>query len=959
MKRRSVYIATLLFASMLPWSGKAQQLSIQEQMMLKQHNPELLKQIEKNNRRLTLKATMSQNVPSSLGSIAVKYMPAPGQFTNEAIGKADAGQKLVNGTGSMVSLGGWGGYIQFEFTGTIRNRQGNPYGVDFTVKGNAFGAAGGGSWSEPGAVMVRDSADGNWYELAGSSYYFVSAKHNISMTYANPKYDARFAIPWETNQTAFKGVMSTNTFHNHPYYPDPFDDWQRRDGDPANALADNLTLQGSYIPLGIDMSQPNYITIAKQPKFGYADNYPNNNAPSQPRNPYYPDAQGAQADGFDISWAVNPDGTPRSIAAITGIRIYNATQYNAGWLGEISTEVCGFDITAPGLTYGQGDYYVNAIDPTQVVVQRGKTCQFYGLLFKNGKPHNLGSPSWRLSNTAVGTINPTTGLFSATATGTTKIYFKRGNYAAEDSISIDVVNLIGMELRMEGFMSAVSNDTVRLYTGERNYIIAQSIDDRTGQRNRFVYDTYTWTSGNTGIAAVQNGMVTAVAPGTTTITATSQGNTALSDNIVVIVTAPPALTQKITQRAIHKDTLSVVLTVDQLFNRTGQGSIYLKSATSANPSCVNASIQNNKLAITMSSIDCAATNITLVAQYYGVNQTFNLEVKPNSATIIIQNATNGQLAVFYGNRRIGGTITVPLGMPLRIYGEPASGYKLKQIKFGNRTYTSSGMTVPVIGSATITAEFVPSNTPLVYAVNFAQPANGTITVTQGGNPVSSGTTFATNTAITISATPSAGYHTAVLKVNDVSFTSGGTHTIAGDVAIQAVMDINTYTLRYRTDTLGFIVGDTLQHVPHGGNGTPVQLLPWTTTQFDQWSDGSTANPRTDLNVQGNIDVFASYVYTRSSNPQAKKNDKKKEESQPSLLHKVTATPNPFNSEVTLYGAETISTYALYNTQGQLMLKGKHDGSTLLRLKVQSLPKGAYLLLLTSPKGEQRTIKLMK
>ncbi len=65
---------------------------------------------------------------------------------------------------------------------------------------------------------------------------------------------------------------------------------------------------------------------------------------------------------------------------------------------------------------------------------------------------------------------------------------------------------------------------------------------------------------------------------------------------------------------------------------------------------------------------------------------------------------------------------------------------------------------------------------------------------------------------------------------------------------------------------------TPQTVNHGSNGTAVTAVPSTGYRFVNWSDSSTANPRTDLNVTGNISVTANFAintytltYTAGSN----------------------------------------------------------------------------------------------
>ena len=64
--------------------------------------------------------------------------------------------------------------------------------------------------------------------------------------------------------------------------------------------------------------------------------------------------------------------------------------------------------------------------------------------------------------------------------------------------------------------------------------------------------------------------------------------------------------------------------------------------------------------------------------------------------------------------------------------------------------------------------------------------------------------------------------------------------------------INTYTLTYTAGTNGTISGTSPQTVNSGGSGTAVTAVPNSGYHFVDWSDASTANPRTDTNVTADI-----------------------------------------------------------------------------------------------------------
>ncbi len=68
-----------------------------------------------------------------------------------------------------------------------------------------------------------------------------------------------------------------------------------------------------------------------------------------------------------------------------------------------------------------------------------------------------------------------------------------------------------------------------------------------------------------------------------------------------------------------------------------------------------------------------------------------------------------------------------------------------------------------------------------------------------------------------------------------------------------------YSLTYTPGVNGSILGALQQSVNSGFNGTAVTAVPDTDYHFLKWSDNSTQNPRTDINVTQDISVIANFV----------------------------------------------------------------------------------------------------
>lgn len=281
----------------------------------------------------------------------LEFMPAPGQFMNELpeYEAGDTSEKMrqkaedylaYNGK-SMVSLGGYGGYIVVGFDHTIANVKGE---YDFKVSGNAFYAAAnpnpgerpGGS-CEPGIIMVSYDANKNgladdaWYEIAGSEYAKSETLKGYEITYYRPAADKKpvtdpeqphFSdltyIRWTDNQGK-EGYIPKNVFHSQNYYPE----WIKED---------RITFKGTRLAdNGMDESGTGNYFVLYAYDYGYADNHPNTH----------------ELSNIKIDWAVNEKGEPAGLPGIDFIKIYTGVNQCNGWLGECSTEVLNVEDLHP------------------------------------------------------------------------------------------------------------------------------------------------------------------------------------------------------------------------------------------------------------------------------------------------------------------------------------------------------------------------------------------------------------------------------------------------------------------------------------------------------------------------------------------------------------------------------------------------------------------------------------
>ncbi len=157
----------------------------------------------------------------------------------------------------------------------------------------------------------------------------------------------------------------------------------------------------------------------------------------------------------------------------------------------------------------------------------------------------------------------------------------------------------------------------------------------------------------------------------------------------------------------------------------------------------------------------------------------------------------------------------------------------------------------VTGNISMTANFDIDT----FTITASAGANGSIS--PSGNVT---VNYGSDQAFSI--TPNTGYHIADVLVGNSSVGAVSSYTfgnVTANHAIAASFAINTYTLTYKAGANGSITGTSPQTVNYGSSGTAVTAVANSGYHFVNWSDSSTANPRTDTNVTGNISVTASFA----------------------------------------------------------------------------------------------------
>jgi uncharacterized protein YjdB len=192
------------------------------------------------------------------------------------------------------------------------------------------------------------------------------------------------------------------------------------------------------------------------------------------------------------------------------------------------TATCEGKTAAATITVTQAPVATVVVAPASASVLIGGTTQLSATLRDaQGNVLSGRSVTWSSSATGIATVNGT-GLVTAVALGTATITATSEGKSGTAAITVTATPVATVTV-VPGSASIVAGATTQL---------AAQLRDSAG--NLLSGRTVTWTTGQASIATVNaSGLVTGVAPGNVTITATSEGK---SGTAAITVTAPPVAT---------------------------------------------------------------------------------------------------------------------------------------------------------------------------------------------------------------------------------------------------------------------------------------------------------------------------------------------------------------------------------------------------------------------------------
>ena len=268
----------------------------------------------------------------------------------------------------------------------------------------------------------------------------------------------------------------------------------------------------------------------------------------------------------------------------------------------------------------------------------------------------------------------------------------------------------------------------------------------------------------------------------------------------------------------------------------------------------------------------AVTTTTYRVGALGTNTTFGGRfndsaggVNPTTNFVALTKVGNGTLTLT-NNSTLSGATIVSNGLLTLVTSGSLSNSAVTVVggaAFGVTLATAGGSTTVsnlTFAAGTVSTVFdfgtnapSPTTAPLQVPNNLA--INGTLNLSLTGNPIFPGTYpliqyggFSGTAPTTAFALPPATLGGSVISNDTVT-----TRTL--------YLVIPGYTLTYNAGAGGTLSGSTPQAVSPGGDGSPVTAVPNPGYYFTGWSDGSTANPRTDTAIVNHTNVTANFAAT--------------------------------------------------------------------------------------------------
>lgn len=299
---------------------------------------------------------------SSFAATVLEFAPAPGQFVNHpefsdpgrALGPPFGGGASAPNNTSIVSLGGFGGYIVLGFDHTVVDDPLNPFGMDAIVFGNAYWVGGDPDrhWAECATIEISQDENGNgladdiWYLIPGShitepsSQFVIKQWDDDIKDERYPPDDESWIPPGYFGTWVTQGFALPEPVFGSPVVTNP----------TANGNSEGIYGYGDYAPTLIlgDLNGDGVVDdTTMTPEHFYT-------TPDDPHMVGMTMGSGG-GDAFDIAWAIDAvNGAPAELSGFDFIRLTSAVNSVSPIFGEKSAEIDAVADAAPD-PFGDAD----------------------------------------------------------------------------------------------------------------------------------------------------------------------------------------------------------------------------------------------------------------------------------------------------------------------------------------------------------------------------------------------------------------------------------------------------------------------------------------------------------------------------------------------------------------------------------------------------------------------------
>jgi len=292
----------------------------------------------------------------------LEFAPAPGQFVNHpdfndparGLGPPSGGGTSAPNNTSVVSLGGFGGYIVLGFDHTVVDDPLNPFGMDAIVFGNAYwvGDDPQRHWAECATIEISLDVNGNgladdpWYLIPGS--HITDASDQLAIEHWDDDVnDDRFPPDDESwIPPGYSGAWDTQAFalpvatFGAPVVTNP----------DSGGHSEGIFGYADYSPTLV-LGDLNGDNVVDDPEITAEEFYMR---PDDPRTVGVTRGSGG-GDAFDIAWAIDPlTGDPAGLWGFDFIRLTSAVDSVSPIFGEKSAEIDAVADVAPD-PFGDAD----------------------------------------------------------------------------------------------------------------------------------------------------------------------------------------------------------------------------------------------------------------------------------------------------------------------------------------------------------------------------------------------------------------------------------------------------------------------------------------------------------------------------------------------------------------------------------------------------------------------------